>query len=60
MKKNGFIEVVATKDIDELKKGDKVFVSSTEFGQLDDDAVVTCYKGKKELFIPKNSLEITK
>ncbi len=41
MKKNGYVEAEVIEPVDGLKKGDKVLVSATEFGQLDDDAFVT-------------------
>lgn len=58
MKKNGYIEVEIIEPVDGVEKGDKVFVSSTEFGQLEDDSMITCYKGKEEIIIPKRNIKI--
>jgi len=58
MKKNGYIEVSLLKDIDGLKKGDKVLITSTEIGQLEDESLITCYKDDKEIIVPKKDLKI--
>ena len=58
MKKNGYIEVSLLKDIDGLKKGDKVLVTATEIGQLEDESLITCYKNDKEIIVPKKDLKI--
>lgn len=58
MKKNGYVEVEVIESVDELKKGDKVLVSSTEFGELDDDSLVTCYKDDEEFMIAKRNLKV--
>lgn len=58
MKKNGYIEVSLLKDIDGLKKGDKVLVTATEIGQLEDESLITCYKDDKEIIVPKKDLKI--
>jgi len=60
MLKNGYIEVSVIKPVEGLKKGDKVLVSATEFGQLEDESLVTCYKDKKEIIAPKKNLELVK
>lgn len=59
MKKNGYISVISNIDIDNVKKGDELMTSSTEFGSLDDDAIITCFtKDGDEVSIPKNKLEV--
>ena len=58
MKKNGYIEVSLLKDIDGLKKGDKVLVTATEIGQLEDESLITCYKDDQEIIVPKKDLKI--
>ena len=58
MKKNGYVEAEVVKPVDGLKKGDKVLVSATEFGQLDDDALVTCYKDDDEIMTAKKNLQV--
>lgn len=57
MEKNGYAEVTVIETVDGLKKGDKVLVSATEFGQLDDESFVTCYKDDEKYFIQKKSLQ---
>lgn len=58
MKKNGYVEAKVIEPVDGLKKGDKVLVSATEFGQLDDDALVTCYKDDDEIMTAKKNLQV--
>ena len=58
MKKNGYTEVTVIAPVDGLKKGDKVLVSATEFGQLEDESLVTCYKGDKKIITAKKNLQI--
>lgn len=58
MKKNGYIEVTVVKPVEGLEKDETVLVSATEFGQLDDDVMVTCYKDDKEFMIPKKNLQV--
>ena len=58
MKKNGYVEAEVVKPVDGLKKGDKVLVSATEFGQLDDDALVTCYNDDNEIMTAKKNLQV--
>lgn len=58
MKKNGYSEVTVIETVDGLEKGDKVLVSATEFGQLDDESFVTCYKDDKEFYIQKKNLQV--
>ena len=57
MKKNGYIEVESNVSVEEVNKGDKVYVSATEFGQLEDDSMVTCItEDDKEVIIKKRDL----
>lgn len=58
MEKNGYVEVTVINPVDDLKKGDKVLVSATEFGQLDDESLVTCYKDDEEIITAKKNLQI--
>lgn len=58
MQKNGYVEATVIVPVDGLKKGDKVLVSATEFGQLDDKALVTCYKDDKEIITTKKNLQV--
>ena len=58
MMKNGYTEVTVINPVDGLEKGDKVLVSATEFGQLDDDSLVTCYKDDEEIITAKKNLQI--
>lgn len=58
MKKNGYIEVVVDIPVEGVNKGDKVLVSATEYGELDSDSVVTCYKDDDTFIIPKRNLQI--
>lgn len=58
MKKNGYAEAEVIEPVDGLKKGDKVLVSATEFGQLEDDALVTCYKDDDEIMTAKKNLQV--
>lgn len=58
MKKNGYVEMTMIADDGDLIKGDKVLVSDTEIGQLDDNSVLTCYKDRKEYIVHKKNLEI--
>jgi len=57
MEKNGYAEVTVIETVDGLEKGDKVLVSATEYGQLDDESFVTCYKDDEEYFIQKKNLQ---
>jgi hypothetical protein len=58
MLKNGYTEVTVIAPVKGLKKGDKVLVSATEFGQLEDESFVTCYKDDKEIITAKKNLQI--
>ena len=49
------VKIIET--VDGLEKGDKVLVSATEYGQLDDESFVTCYKDDEEYFIQKKNLQ---
>lgn len=61
MKKNGYVEVIVEIPVEGVNKGDKVFVTATEFGQLDNDATMTCItKDNEEILIPKKNLKIEK
>lgn len=57
MEKNGYAEVTVIETVDGLEKGDKVLVSATELGQLDDESFVTCYKDDEKYFIQKRNLQ---
>ena len=59
MKKNGYAEVTVIETVDGLEKGDKVLVSATEFGQLDDESFVTCYMNDEKYFIQKKNLQVS-
>lgn len=58
MKKNGYVEATVITPVDGLEKDDKVLVSATEFGQLDDEALVTCYKDDEEIITAKKNLQV--
>lgn len=59
MKKNGYIEVTVKIPVTGVKKGDKVFVTATEFGQIPNDGMLSCITtDKKEIIIPKKNLII--
>ena len=58
MEKNGYAEVTVIETVDGLEKGDKVLVSATEFGQLDDESFVTCYKDDDEYITQKKNLQV--
>lgn len=58
MMKNGYTEVTVVVPVKGLKKGDRVLVSATEFGQLDPESFVTCYKDDEELITQKKNLQI--
>ena len=58
MKKNGYVEVEVVEPADGLEKGDKVLVSAMEFGQLDDDSMVTCHKGNDKIITTKKNLKV--
>jgi hypothetical protein len=58
MKKNGYSEVTVIESEDGLKKGDKVLVSATEFGQLEDESYVTCYKDDEKFIVQKKNLQV--
>lgn len=57
MKKNGYAEVTVIETVDGLEKGDRVLVSATEFGQLDNESFVTCYMNDEKYFIQKKNLQ---
>ena len=59
MKKNGYIEVTVENENDEVNKGDVLMVSSSEFGQLPDDSIITCYnKDGEEIMMVKHDLKM--
>lgn len=58
MEKNGYSEVTVIESEDGLKKGDKVLVSATEFGQLEDESYVTCYKNDEKFIVQKKNLQV--
>lgn len=58
MEKNGYVEAEVIEPVDGLKKGDKVLVSATEFGQLDDDSFVNCYKDDEEIITAKKNIQL--
>ena len=58
MKKNGYVEATVIEPVDGLEKDDKVLVSATEFGQLDDDSLVTCYKDDEKIITAKKNLQV--
>jgi YbbR domain-containing protein len=59
MKKNGYVDVKVEIPVEGVKKGDTVYVSSTEYGQLPDDAMVTCITtDDEEVIIPKKNLKL--
>ena len=58
MKKNGYVEATVIEPVDGLKVGDKVLVSATEIGQLDDESLVTCYSDDDEIITAKKNLRV--
>ena len=58
MKKNGYVEATVIEPVEGLEKDDKVLVSATEFGQLDDDSLVTCYKDDEKIITAKKNLQV--
>ena len=58
MKKNGYVEAEIIEPVEGLKKGDKVLVSATELGQLENDSLVTCYKDDEEIITAKRNLQV--
>ena len=58
MEKNGYVEAEVIEPVEGLEKGDKVLVSATEFGQLDDESLVTCYKDDKEIITAKKNIQL--
>lgn len=59
MKKNGYTDVIVDIPVTGIKKGETVYVSATEFGQLPSDAMVTCITSDdEEIIIPKKNLKI--
>lgn len=59
MEKNGYTKVIVDIPVEGVKKGDEVYVSATEYGQLSDDSIVTCIvKNNKTIIIPKRNLKI--
>ena len=58
MKKNGYVEATVIVPVDGLKKGDKVLVSATEIGQLDDESLVTCYIDDEKIITAKKNIQV--
>ena len=58
MKKNGYVEATVIEPVEGLEKDDKVLVSATEFGQLDDESLVTCYKDDEKIITAKKNLQV--
>lgn len=58
MLKNGYVEVEVIEPVDGLEKGDTVMVSATEFGELEDESMVTCYKGDDKIITAKRNLQV--
>ena len=58
MMKNGYTEVTVVVPVKGLKKGDKVLVSATEIGQLDDESLVTCYTNDDEIITAKKNIQV--
>ena len=58
MKKNGYVEATVIVPVDGLKKGDKVLVSATEIGQLDDESLVTCYIDDEKVITAKKNIQV--
>ena len=58
MKKNGYVEATVIHPVDGLKVGDKVLVSATEIGQLDDESLVTCYSDDDEIITAKKNIRV--
>ena len=59
MIKNGYTEVTIATPVDGVEKDEKVLVSATEYGQLDDDSLITVFKSNgKTIMIPKMNLKV--
>lgn len=59
MIKNGYTEVTIVTPVEGTEKGEKVLVSATEYGQLDDDSLITIFKADgKNIMIPKMNLKV--
>lgn len=58
MLKNGYVEVEVIEPVDGLEKGDTVMVSATEFGELEDESMVTCYKEDDKIITAKRNLQV--
>ena len=59
MIKNGYTEVTIVTPVEGTEKDEKVLVSATEYGQLDDDALITVFKADgKSVMIPKMNLKV--
>ena len=59
MIKNGYTEVTVATPVEGTEKDEKVLVSATEYGQLDDDALITAFKADgKNIMIPKMNLKV--
>lgn len=59
MIKNGYTEVTIVTPVEGTEKNEKVLVSATEYGQLDDDALITVFKADgKSILMPKMNLKV--
>ena len=59
MIKNGYTEVTIVTPVEGTEKGEKVLVSATEYGQLDDNSLITIFKADgKNIMIPKMNLKV--
>jgi hypothetical protein len=59
MIKNGYTEVTIATPVEGTERNEKVLVSATEYGQLDDDALITAFKADgKTIMIPKVNLKV--
>ena len=59
MIKNGYTEVTVVTPVEGIDKDEKVLVSATEYGQLDDDALITVFKADgKNIMVPKMNLKV--
>ena len=59
MIKNGYTEVTIVTPVEGTEKNEKVLVSATEYGQLDNDALITVFKADgKSILMPKMNLKV--
>ena len=56
---NGYTEVTIVTPVEGTENDEKVLVSATEYGQLDDDALITAFKADgRTIMIPKANLKV--